>query len=100
MKPHVNNAVRNIDARQAAAVMEGHVPDPANAIRNRDARQAAAVTEGRIPDVADAIRYRDVRQAGAVSEGFPTDDGNRLALDGIGNHQLPTRGRITVSDDD
>jgi len=54
---------------QAAAVrpLKAVAPDAGDAIRNRDARQAGAVIEGIIPDAGDAIRNRDARQAGAAT---------------------------------
>ena len=52
-------------------MIEGIIPDAGNAIRNRDARQAAAVTEGIIPDAGDAIRNRDARQAAAAEKANP-----------------------------
>ena len=53
--------IRNRDARQAGAGMEGSIPDAGDAIRNRDARQAAAVTEGDVPDAGDRIAFNGVR---------------------------------------
>ena len=41
--------IRNRDARQAGAIIEGINTDGGDAITNCDARQAVTVSEGRIP---------------------------------------------------
>ena len=43
--PDARNAVRDRDARQAAATPKRTLPDPCNAVRDRDARQAAAIVK-------------------------------------------------------
>ena len=39
------------------------IPDAGDAVRNGDARQAAAVTECATPDAGDAVGNGDARQA-------------------------------------
>ena len=43
---------------QAAAGLEGTIPDAGDTVRNSDARQASAASEGVIPDAGDVVRNR------------------------------------------
>ncbi len=76
--PDAGDAVRNRDARQAAAITEGVIADADDAVTNRDARQAAAATEDAMPDAGDAVTNRDARQAGAAREGSIPDAGDTI----------------------
>ena len=55
--------------------------------KEADEGQAAAVIEGRVPDAGDAVRDRDAGQLAAVVEGIIPDGSDRLARDRVGNNQ-------------
>ena len=76
--PDACNTVTNCDARQASAFAEGTTPDTGNAVGDRHARQAVVSIEGHIADAGDAIRDRDTGQAGAEPEGRLSDAGDTL----------------------
>ena len=61
---------------------EGPLLDAGDAIRDRDARQAAAVFEGTTCNAGNTVRDRDARQAVAVREGVFPDTGDRFAFNG------------------
>ena len=50
------------------AFTKGLIPDAGNAVRDRDARQAAAGPEGTTPNADDAVGDRDVRQTAAATK--------------------------------
>ena len=76
------------------------MPDAGDAVRNRDARQATAVIEGKLPDAGNAVRNRDARQTLAFKEGLIPDAGDRITFNCRRNHQLARRPFITASDSD
>jgi len=50
------------------------------------------------PKAGSVTQERDARQAEAVIEGTLPDVGDRLALDGPGDHQCPCRLSVTIGD--
>ena len=73
------DTIRNCDARQFIALVEGPSPDAGDTIRNCDASSAnGTVTEGSLPNAGDAVRDRDAGQGGAVFEGKISDAGDAI----------------------
>ncbi len=63
---------------QAAAGLEGSIPDAGDTVRNSDARQAPEDVEGPDPDAGDTVWDSDACQAPAASEGVIPDAGDAV----------------------
>ena len=76
MVANAGHAVRNRDARKAAAVVERRIANAGHAIGDCDARKAAAIFKRRIANAGHAVRNRDAGKFITAAEGIAFDGCN------------------------
>ena len=83
---NTGNTLRDSDALQVGADIEGNFPDTGNTLRDSDACHVIAAIEGPITDAGNSIRNRDAFKAVTTKEGIAPDAGDRITFDSRRNN--------------